>query len=268
MIARLSLVLFACVFVLPLAAGCGGSGTPDTIKNVTASSTAATNDPAATPISQMPVSRFALALEDLDTSAFRTDVAGVFNMDAASYAASKTFDSADAGEKLLNEWGYQGGYEAGYIPIGSTQAILNGSYYAYVEVHLFKTADGAKQAYDYFARRIEKPNTQKAEIPVVGNEASAYTTTAGYVAGTEVPAVAQQILFRRGNVVGVVLASGAQGFVTVDTARDLAMIEDDKILGKIRAPVPTPTSNFTPNTGTGEGIPPSSTPAPEGTAAQ
>jgi hypothetical protein len=49
--------------------------------------------------------------------------------------------------------------------------------------------------------------------------------------------------------------------VTINTARQLAMIEDNKILGKQRAQVPTPTSNFTPNTGTGTGIKPTSTAA-------
>lgn len=261
MIARLSLVLFACAIVLPLSVACGGDSTPKTIRNVQASSTAITNDPSAAPVSEMPVSRFALALEDLDTSVFRTDVSSVLDLTTDVYATSTTFDSSDQGKQLLTKWGYEGGYEAGYLPIGSTQAVLNGAYYVNVELHLFKDADGAKEAYTYFDQRILKGKAQAAAIAQVGNQSAGYTTDAGALSGATVDAVADRILFRRGNVVSVVFVYGAKGFVTIDTARQLAMVEDNKILGKQRAPVPTPVSNFTPATGTGQGIPPTPTAA-------
>lgn len=259
MIRRISLVLFACALFVPLAAACGGSSTPDTIKNAGSASVPA-NDANASPKVDMPVSRFALALNDLDTTVFRTDVNGVFELNATNYGGTATFDSAADGKKMLEGWGYKGGYETGYLPISAPQSVLNGSYYINVEIHLFGDSDGAKSAYTYFKQRISKSGAKLEDSPQLGNESVGYSRANGLITGTEVGATIEQFMFRRGNVVAVVFTYGATGFMNINTARALAVIEDNKILGKDKAPVPTPVSNFTPSTGTGQGLAP--TPAP------
>jgi hypothetical protein len=266
MIARLSLVLFACAIVVPLATGCGGGGTPKTIRDVSSTSGPA-NDSHAAPTSQMPVSRFALSLDDLDPSTFRTDVRGIYELDTAGYADTDSFDSVATGKKMLQSWGYKGGYEAGYLPISAPQSVLNGAYYINIEVHLFKDQDGAKKAYDYFKDRIHKSGAKEEDAPKLGNESIGFSSTGSKVPGTDTAATAERFLFRRGNIVGIVFTFGATGFMNINTSRHLAQIEDNKILGKQRAPVPTPPSNFTPNTGTGQGVKPTTTATAQSTAA-
>lgn len=263
MIRRISLVLFACALLVPLAAACGGSSTPKTIKNASGSTVPA-NDAGASPKVDMPVSRFAVSLDDLDPTAYRTDVNGVFDLTATNYGATATFDSAADGKKMLEGWGYKGGYEAGYLPISAPQSVLNGSYYINVEIHLFNNADGAKSAYTYFKGRISKSGAKEESAPQLGNESIGYSRANGLISGTEVGATIEQFMFRRGNVVAVVFTYGASGFMNIDTARSLAVIEDNKILGKEKAPVPTPVSNFTPGTGSAQGAQP--TPIPTSAA--
>jgi len=266
MIRRIPLVMFACAMFVPLAAACGGSSTPKTIQNAQGTAIAA-NDAKTSPTANMPVSRFAVSLDDLDATAFRTDVNGVFDLNATNYGATQTFDSASQGKQMLEGWGYKGGYEAGYLPISAPQSVLNGSYYINVEIHLFDKADGAKSAYDYFKQRIGKSGAKQENPPQLGNESVGYSAANGLISGTEVGATIEQFMFRRGNVVGVVFVYGATGFMNINTARALAVIEDNKILGKDKAVEPTPISNFTPNTGTGEGIKGTATPAASASAA-
>ncbi len=266
MIRRISLVMFACAMFVPLAAACGGGSTPKTITNAQGTVLPA-NDAKTSPTVAMPVSRFAVSLDDLDTSVYRTDVAGTFTMDAAYYGGTQTFDSAAQGKTMLEGWGYEGGYETGYLPISAPQSVLNGAYYSNVEIHLFKDTDGAKKAYAYFQQRLGKSAAKQADTPQLGNESVGYSAANGLILGTEVGAEYEQFMFRRGNVVGVVLTYGAAGFMNINTARSLAVIEDNKILGKTKAVEPTPISNFTPNEGTGQGIKGTATPAATSSAA-
>ena len=260
MIRRIPLVLLACAMFVPLAAACGGSSTPSTIRNAQGT-VIATNDSKTSPTVEMPVSRYAVSLDDLDTTAYRTDVNGVFDLNATNYGATATFDSAAKGKQMLEGWDYKGGYEAGYLPISAPQSVLNGSYYINVEIHLFGKSDGAKSAYDYFKQRIGKSGAKQEDAPQLGNESIGYSAANGLISGTEVGATIEQFMFRRGNVVGVVFVYGATGFMNINTARALAVIEDNKILGKEKAIAPTPISNFTPNEGTGQGVKPTTTPA-------
>ena len=59
-------------------------------------------------------------------AAYLTDLKSTFVLDAKSYGKTSAFATADEGEKLLNQWGYLGGYETGLIPEGRDTAVLNG----------------------------------------------------------------------------------------------------------------------------------------------
>lgn len=260
-------VLCASVLAALLAA-CGGgtkaapsgsaaSGSP------TASAQAAANDASTSPILTMPASRFALSLDDLGT-AFITNVPDTFVLNAQNYGSSKTFAEGDNGEKLLTEWGYLGGYETSFRPEGSDKAILqNGAYDIAVETHLFKDESGAKKAYDYFEGRLKAGSAQPVNAPQLGNKSSAWRLVAGKIGTSTVDAAYHRFLFRRGNLVTVVMTYGADPFMSVTIVRDLARIVDAKALGQKEAIAPTPTGNYVTPTPS-----PKQSPSPAATASR
>lgn len=236
---------------------CGGSNgaktissTPGTASTAAAGTSAAANttpeDPNASPILAAPASRYSINLDDLGT-AFFTDISQTYVLTVDSYATTKAFDSAAEGKKDLTNWGYVGGYETAYIPEGRETAVLQGQYYITVESHLFKTADGAKQAYDYFNSKLKSSVSTLVSGPQVGNESAIWKLVTGTVPTSTTPVAYHRLIFRRGNLVSVVLTSGAEPFMTTQPVHDLAVIVDQKALGKKAAIEPTPTSNFTPN---------------------
>ena len=83
----------------------------------------------------------------------------------------------------------------------------------------------------------------------MANDSSSWQRVYGKVNNTSVNAVYHQYIFRRGNLVTILLTYGAEGFMKVDTACQLATIADAKAVGQKPAVEPTPTSNFTPPAG-------------------
>jgi len=194
----------------------------------------------------MPVSRFAVAQSDLG-SAFIVDIPATLQLTAADYAKAKVFASAQEGQTLLKQWGYQGGYETGYTPEGREKAVLQGGFYSKFETHLFEDQDGAKKAFDRFASYLKATSGNQVQTAEpVGNQYVAFQRIEGKVPSSSVNAVFHQYLFRRGNLVSAVLTYGADGFMKIDTAREMAYMVDQKALGKATAVEPTPTSNYTP----------------------
>ena len=255
MVRRSSLVPCVGLFLLLLGA-CGGDDAPAADSKPPASGTATggtsspstgqvqPNNPSTAPTLQMPASRFAISQEDLDTG-YITDIPATFVLDVKNYGKTATFPSAQEGESLLTQWGYVGGYETGYSPEGRDVAVLNGAYFIKVEIHLFKDESGAKKAFEYFENRL-KNGAQSVNSTPVGNQSSAWKTVSGKVRSSQVDAAYHRIVFRRGNMVAVVLTYGADPFMKVDRVRALAQIVDDKALGQKAAVEPTPTTNFTP----------------------
>ena len=219
-------------------AGAGASSAPS-------GATPTADSPSVSPVLQPPASQYSINLNDLGT-AFITDIPATYVLTVDNYAATKTFTSVAEGKKDLTKWGYLGGYETGYSPEGRQTAVLQGQYYISVESHLFKTVDGATQAFAYFQDRL-KGQSQPISGPPVGNESSIWKLVEGTVPTSTVPAVYHRLIFRRGNLVTIVLTYGADKFMTVNIVHDLAVIVDEKALGHKKAIAPTPTSNFTPN---------------------
>lgn len=237
--------LIACALLVPVIAACGGGGdaaSPET----GATKAAATNDSSTSPALTMPVSRFAVSQDDLGIN-FLVDIPATFNVTAEEYAKGSSFATPADGMALLKQWGYLGGYETGYTPEGREKAVLNGAYYSKVETHLFKDEEGAKKAFAYFEARLKATTgNQPSTASPVGNESAAFHRLSGKVPGSSVTAIYHQYLIRRGNLVAAVLTYGADGFMKIEAARELASIIDQKALGKANAVEPTPTSNYTP----------------------
>lgn len=242
------LILAACALALtPMLVGCGddAGANPGTTPSGSATMMPAKGTVStASPEVSGPAGKYSVSLEDIG-NAWLTDIARTFVISSESYCKQQCLFADQAeGEKYLDQWGYVQGYETGYIPEGRDDAVLKGGYYIKVETHLFKTAEGAKSAYDYFASYAAKSGAAQVPIQPVGNGASAFATLAGTIGETNVKALYHQVIFVRGNVLTVILTKGAQGFMTAESAWDLAAVADAKLLGTRAAPEPTPTSNY------------------------
>lgn len=250
MVRRLALALCACSLFPLVAISCGGDdggATTGADGGSSSGSTPGSSNTSAEPQLTMPASRFAISVDDMGVdastgnAAYMTDLKATFVLDAATYGKTSTFASPAEGERLLKQWGYLGGYETGLIPEGRDTAVLNGAYYVNVEVHLFATTDGAQKGYDHFESKLRAAGRGQAlPMATIGNKSSAWTMTEGKVATSTVNRVYHQVIFRRGNMVAIVLTSGAEGFMKVDTVRKMTEIVDQKALGQKSAIEPTP----------------------------
>lgn len=199
----------------------------------------------ASPKLAAPASQYSVSVEDLGTN-WITDVRGTFVIDAAGYAKTQRLFASEAdGMKLLKEWGYQGGYETGYIPEGRDQAVLNGAYYISIESHLFADEAGAQKAFDYFVQFVGKtPGAAPVSVPLVGNKSAAFVTTTGTISGSNVKATYHHVISRRGNLITISLTKGAESFMKSSAALEVAQMADEKALGSRPTSVPTSTGDY------------------------
>jgi hypothetical protein len=220
------------------------------------SSTAGTNDTTTAPVLDKPAARYVIQAGDVP-SGFKTLGSNTFNLSAIGFAANGYFASAQDGETQANSWGYQDGYQSSFEPDGQLAGLLQGRYYIQVEAYLFTTVAGASQAYGHIAD-VTRSNQQSIEQKTnpLGNISSAWMTTTGKVGSSDLDMVYYRFIFQRGNLVSVVQVNGAAPYMTVDRARDLAVVVDQKALGTRPAPTPTPAKTGTP------GLPSFITPTP------
>lgn len=242
------LLLAVCVLALtPAFFACGDDDGGTGVTNG-GSGKGSTQTPApvstASPKLSGPVSQYSVSIDDLGVN-WITDVKGTQSIDASSYSLqSHVFSTPSDGMKLLNDWGYQGGYQTGYSPEGRDQAVLNGSYYVWIESHLFNDEAGAQKAFDYFNNVAKQNPAQPVSIQPVGNKSAAYLTVTGTITGSTVKAAFHQVITRRGNLVTIVLTKGAESFMKSDAAWEVAYMADEKALGERKTQVPTPTSDY------------------------
>jgi hypothetical protein len=191
-------------------------------------------------------SRFAPLLTELP-GVNQVNVPDTFAMNLSSFAASYLFVNNSQGETLAKQWQILDAFQVAYQPRGLAADALQGRYFVTVETYLFNQVDGAKSAYAHMAN-LYKSNTGSVveKAKGLGNESSGYSLTQGTIAASDMVAIYHRFLFRRGNVVTVVQTLGGTPFMTIDQARDIAVIIDDKILGKRQAiePTPIPTPSF------------------------
>lgn len=236
------------VAVLGLAAACGGDGgNGEGGAAFTPSTGGLSGGPE--PMLEMPVSRFAPALEEMP-GPFSVNVPETFGLSAATWSVIGPFDNPQQGEQLAGEWGYIEGWRVLYDPDGLLSGVVEGRYYATIEVHLFKTADGAKKAYaQYLEKSSGREGSERQSARGLGNESSGWAFVQGTVGTTDMVAVYHRFIFRRGNLVTSVITYGGQPFLTIDPARDIAVIIDERALGERDAAEPTPIPTVLPGGG-------------------
>ena len=169
------------------------------------------------------------------------NVPETFTANLATFASSYLFASNKIGEEKANEWKIVDSYQVSYDPQGLQADLLRGRYYVRVEVYLFADLGGAQAAYDFMSKfYLARAGTQQVNTRQLGNQSSAYKIVDGTVGTSDELSAYYRMLVRRGNVVSVVQVNGADKFVSVDAARNIAIVVDDRILGNRAAPVPTP----------------------------
>ncbi|MBI2767125.1 MAG: hypothetical protein HYX53_14600 [Chloroflexi bacterium] len=233
-----------------LSASCGGgddntAAAASPSQQATAASGSGTPAAGAPGIIPGPASRYSLLHDDLGKG-FLTDIKGTYVLTIDNYSGiTKLFPSKQEGAALLTKWGYLGGYETAVTPEGGDVGVLQGAFVIKMEVHLFKDPAGAKDFYAYELQKVN-PQAQPVKTDTVGDESSTNKLTAGKVGNSTVDQAIHQLVFRRSNLVAIVLTIGAEPFMKSDSVVALGKMIDEKALGKRLAPTPTPTSNFTP----------------------
>lgn len=202
----------------------------------------------AEPLAKPPASRFAPSLTDLPAG-YRVDVPDTFTQNISTFASSYLFDTSDQGNQLANQWQIVDGFQVYYNPDGLEAGLLEGRYYISTEVYLFNSIAGATAAYTYMDGRLTGGSEVIKTTPLA-NASDAVKRVSGTVGTSNVVKAYYRYIFRRGNVVAIVQVAGSDPQITVDRARDIAVIIDDRILGKrdnpIPTPIPTPQINIAP----------------------
>ena len=202
------------------------------------------------PLLPGPASKYTPSEQDL-ANYYRADSANALFTNDQLFGQVGPFKSAGEGQELAKAWGYQEGYMVGFDPEGLLSSVVRGNYYVTVEAHLFETIDGAEKAYrQYLAFYRGTPGVQEQEVRPLGNESSGWRAVGNKLGETQIDAVYHRFVLRRGNLVIQVETLGGLPFMTIDAAREVAIIMDDRALGARPAPVPTISGLPTPAGGT------------------
>jgi hypothetical protein len=197
-----------------------------------------------------PASKYAPSLKDLP-GIFNVNVPETFTQNISTFASSYLFTSAQQGQDLSTQWKIIDGFKVSYDPEGLAAGVVKGEYFAVAEVYLFQDNAGASDAYTYIAGVFAKgAGAEPQDAKQLGNSSAGYRIVQGTVGASDVAQVFHSFVFRRGNIVAVVRTQGAEPRMTIDRARDIAVIIDDRILGNREAtaptPIPTPKINLPP----------------------
>jgi hypothetical protein len=156
------------------------------------------------------------------------------------------FKDSDEGKARAAEWGYKEGYIGILQPDGLLAGVVQGRYYVRMEVHLFNSVNGAVAAYAWYDNLYTSLGAQKVATTRLANQSQGWKSIQGKVEGTDMDRVYHRFIFRRGNMVAIVQTVGADTFMSIDPARDIAVIMDDRALGNRAAPTPTPSGGQLP----------------------
>jgi len=195
-----------------------------------------------------PASRFAPELGELPKN-YQVLPPDTFSMTPLQYASvGGAFDTPEQGETQLTQWGYKDGYQAVYEPAGKLAELLSGLYYVTVNTVLFDTEDGARRLYDQMQTKYaaRAGSVKVSNVKGLGNESSAWlfvpseNGVPGTIGTSDTVGIYHRFVFRRGNLVVTVQTYGAEPYMNIDRARDLAAVVDDRALGGRAASTPTP----------------------------
>lgn len=239
--------ILSAALALLLFAGCGGDDNGEPPVGTTPSTGGSSGGPE--PRLDAPVSRFAPSQEEMPGK-FEVNPLETFGLASATWSVTGPFDNAQQGEQLAEQWGYIEGWRVLYSPDGLISGVIEGRYYATIEVHLFETVAGASEAYaQYLDKSVSKAGSEKQDTRALGNESSGWALVEGTVGNTDMVAVFHRFIFRRGNMVAMVITYGGNPFMTIDPARDIAVIIDERALGEREAAEPTPIPTILPGGG-------------------
>ncbi len=202
------------------------------------------------PLLQGPASRWAPGELDLGNT-HRASVPDTYPINVEIFQVGGPFLSPGEAQEMTKLWGFVEGATVTLEPAGLLSSVPRGGYYITIDSILFSTPEGAEKAFLGYQKfyqngRGSEPQTAKP----LGNQSAAFKIQQGKVGSTGLDAVYHSFLFRRGNLVGIVRTYGAVAFMTVDAAREVAVIMDSRATGERQAPIPTP-GGALPNTPVG-----------------
>jgi hypothetical protein len=253
---KLAIAVVACTASLAVACGGGGNesatspagGTPASSRTNIAGTPVARStggtEGGAEPLLAGPASAYAPAEADLG-GAFRAMAPEVLDLDLNSFIAySKLFLNTKQGEDMGNQWGYKQGFKTAFEPDGQLAGVLQGRFYISVETYLFTTTEGAKAAFEFIDKFYAGvPGSTRQDAKGLGNQSSGWKIVSGTIGPSSVAAAYHRFVFRRGSMVATVQTLGAEPNMTIDQAREVAVIIDDRALAKRPSATPTPIPN-------------------------
>lgn len=178
---------------------------------------------------------------------YEVDEPETFAMNITTFASSYWFRSNREGEEKAREWGIIGGFQVYYQPTGLFADVLRGSPYITIETYQFADQAGARKAFAHLNNVLKNNrSSDPVEALPLGNDSGAYRILQGTIGASEQVAVYHRFAFRRGNMVIAVQTWGADSYMNIDPARNIAAAIDDKLLGTRPAvePTPLPTPSF------------------------
>jgi hypothetical protein len=235
-------LLLAAAVVALVTAGCGGDDDVETgTRTPSTGGVAGGPEPRVDP----PSARYAPFLEELGRR-FEVYPPEVFGLSPTTWGLTGPFPGED-GEALAEDMGYLEGYQVQYNPQGLLAEVLQGGYYLVIQTHVFRNVEGAEEAFAaYRQTTTNTPGAEQVSPRGLGNEWVAYVLPRGTVGNSDVVAVYHRFVFRRGNVVAWVQTYGAEPFMTIDPAREVAVMIDNRVLGNVEASEPTPIPSVLP----------------------
>ena len=239
-----------------IVAACGGDGSPGGVTPAVSGSATArpvgiVPTPVVTPstggsadsrqpIVQGPSAKYAPSEEDLK-GFYRASVPDTFSVNNEIFATIGPFLTPGEANESIKLWGFFEGWVVALQPEGLLSSVVKGAYYITSESFLFTTTEGAEKAYLTFEKFYK--DTKGSEVQTtkaLANQSSAFRLQKGKVGNTTIDAVYHSLIFRRGNLIAVVRTYGGAPFMTIDAAREVAVIMDARALGERATPLPTP----------------------------
>jgi hypothetical protein len=157
------------------------------------------------------------------------------------------FGTTEEGVAKVAEWDYREGYIGSFDPDGLVAGLVQGRYFVRIETHLFGTSQGAAAAFAHYNELYASIDGLAPEdVTPLANQTAGWTSLGEKIGSTDLDEVYHRVIFRRGNLLAIVQTVGADTFMTIDPARNIAAIVDERALGSRAAPTPTPSGGTLP----------------------
>lgn len=223
-----------------------GANVGDVVKEKTPSQSTSGSAGGPDTVTQLSPAEASLNLDELPPG-YEVDEPNTFAMNITTFASSYWFTSNRQGDELARDWGITNGFQVYYQPAGLFADTLRGMPYLTIETYQFADPAGARKAFGHLNNVLRSTtNSEAVEARPLANDSAAYRIIQGTVGPSEQVAVYHRYIFRRGNTVVAVQSWGADSYMNIDPARNIAAAIDDKLLGSrpVVEPTPLPTPAF------------------------